>query len=178
MVFRLTITRYRSLEGEKNSHREKGSRYKMAKELDKRGFVFIDDRLRPFWVGLWDKEPWMFYWHPDRKWVSFRRVTQADVFAFSVKRIPEVDADIYHRQHVDNGYSLEFGGPDRTCRECGCTDDDCRRCIEATGKPCRWVEADLCSRCKDEMIEAGNDVLEAKHPEIDEFKINGPAAAR
>jgi len=35
----------------------------------------------------------------------------------------------------------------RTCRICGCTDDDCRQCIEASGEPCHWVEADLCSRC-------------------------------
>ncbi len=35
----------------------------------------------------------------------------------------------------------------RTCRQCGCTDDDCSQCIEAQGFPCTWVEADLCSRC-------------------------------
>lgn len=36
----------------------------------------------------------------------------------------------------------------RACRVCGCTDDDCRQCIEATGQPCSWVAADLCSRCE------------------------------
>lgn len=36
---------------------------------------------------------------------------------------------------------------DRKCRVCGCTDDDCRQCIEAQGFPCEWVEEDLCSRC-------------------------------
>lgn len=34
-----------------------------------------------------------------------------------------------------------------TCRVCGCTDDDCRGCIERTGSPCYWVEPDLCSAC-------------------------------
>lgn len=33
------------------------------------------------------------------------------------------------------------------CRVCGCTDEDCRQCITKTGKPCCWVEADLCSAC-------------------------------
>jgi len=33
------------------------------------------------------------------------------------------------------------------CRVCGCTDDDCRGCIEETGEPCHWVEDDLCSAC-------------------------------
>lgn len=35
----------------------------------------------------------------------------------------------------------------RTCRVCGCTDADCRQCIERTGQPCHWVAADLCSAC-------------------------------
>jgi hypothetical protein len=35
----------------------------------------------------------------------------------------------------------------RRCRVCGCTDNDCRQCIEKTGQPCHWVEADLCSAC-------------------------------
>lgn len=35
----------------------------------------------------------------------------------------------------------------RSCRVCGCTDADCRGCIERTGLPCHWVEADLCSAC-------------------------------
>lgn len=34
-----------------------------------------------------------------------------------------------------------------TCRVCGCTEDDCSECVEATGEPCHWVEPDLCSRC-------------------------------
>lgn len=34
-----------------------------------------------------------------------------------------------------------------TCRVCGCTDLDCRQCIEKTGEPCYWVEEDLCSAC-------------------------------
>lgn len=33
------------------------------------------------------------------------------------------------------------------CRVCGCTDDDCSQCVEATGEACFWVEPDLCSRC-------------------------------
>jgi hypothetical protein len=35
----------------------------------------------------------------------------------------------------------------RKCRVCGCTDEDCRGCIEKTGEPCYWVEKDLCSAC-------------------------------
>jgi isopentenyldiphosphate isomerase len=35
----------------------------------------------------------------------------------------------------------------RTCRVCGCTDEDCSVCIKRTGFACSWVEHDLCSAC-------------------------------
>jgi len=47
---------------------------------------------------------------------------------------------------------------ERKCRMCGCTDEDCTQCIEKTGKPCRWVEPDLCSACVP-------DVAKSKLPE-------------
>lgn len=43
----------------------------------------------------------------------------------------------------------------RRCRGCGCTEDDCRRCVEKTGEGCVWVEDDLCSAyVRDEVPEA------------------------
>lgn len=36
------------------------------------------------------------------------------------------------------------------CRKCGCTQYDCRQCIEKTGSPCTWAEKDLCSACVEE----------------------------
>lgn len=35
----------------------------------------------------------------------------------------------------------------RQCAGCGCTDADCLGCIQKTGKPCHWVEHNLCSAC-------------------------------
>lgn len=43
------------------------------------------------------------------------------------------------------------------CRVCGCTDNDCRKCIEKTGGPCYWVDHDLCSAC-----DPGSSTAEAK----------------
>ena len=40
----------------------------------------------------------------------------------------------------------------RKCRICGCVDGDCRRCIERTGRPCYWIEEDLCSACKTTVV--------------------------
>lgn len=41
---------------------------------------------------------------------------------------------------------------ERKCRICGCTDGDCRQCMEKTGVPCHWVENDLCSACKTTVV--------------------------
>jgi DnaK suppressor protein len=38
----------------------------------------------------------------------------------------------------------------RTCRVCGCTDNNCQQCVEKTGSACHWVEQDLCSACMEE----------------------------
>lgn len=37
--------------------------------------------------------------------------------------------------------------PIRRCRVCGCTELNCAQCFVKTGKPCSWVEDDLCSAC-------------------------------
>lgn len=47
----------------------------------------------------------------------------------------------------------------RKCRVCGCTNDDCRQCIEKQGHACYWTEADLCSACM---------------PEVKHSKMNAP----
>ncbi|MCC6596971.1 MAG: hypothetical protein IT477_10725 [Rhodanobacteraceae bacterium] len=51
---------------------------------------------------------------------------------------------------VEAGYWIVPAQPAieiRTCRVCGCTDDDCSQCVEKTGDPCYWVADDLCSAC-------------------------------
>jgi hypothetical protein len=61
------------------------------------------------------------------------------------------------QEEYDDESALPIAGPipqeildqykERTCHQCGCTDDDCRQCIENTGKPCHWVSENLCSAC-------------------------------
>lgn len=36
---------------------------------------------------------------------------------------------------------------ERKCKECGCTDDDCRGCIQRTGSACYWLGINHCSAC-------------------------------
>ena len=62
---------------------------------------------------------------------------------------PDVRArkrDVHHR--ANRRAIRDFGVASLArCRVCGCTDDDCRICIQRTGRPCHWVEPDLCSAC-------------------------------
>jgi len=43
-----------------------------------------------------------------------------------------------------------------TCDICGCTDNNCRQCIEASGSACFWVDDEkrICSRCYLEICES------------------------
>lgn len=47
----------------------------------------------------------------------------------------------------------------RTCKHCGCTDADCRQCIQKTGEPCSWVSQDECSACTEEDYPTGQETL-------------------
>lgn len=45
------------------------------------------------------------------------------------------------------GFPIDEPMVRRTCRVCGCTNDNCEQCVEKTGSPCFWVDRDLCSAC-------------------------------
>jgi len=57
----------------------------------------------------------------------------------------DYDEDVIALRNKENYVS-------RSCRVCGCTDADCSQCIQKTGKPCHWVEEDLCSACQGLII--------------------------
>lgn len=61
------------------------------------------------------------------------------------------------RESTDGPEWIGTQPPDgvRSCRVCGCTDDNCRQCFEKTGHPCHWVETDLCSACVTENQSSG-----------------------
>ena len=54
----------------------------MLQILDERGFVFLDTYNRPYRCAKWGNQAWLFYWHPDNKWVSLRPVTQMEIWNF------------------------------------------------------------------------------------------------
>ena len=76
-------------------------------------------------VAAWDYSGW--------------EATAAEIRAWVAR------GDIRYRASLRRGAAARV----RRCRACGCTEDDCRQCVAATGEPCRWVagEPDLCSRC-------------------------------
>ncbi len=73
-------------------------------------------------------------------------------------------------------------GKMRKCKVCGCTDDDCRQCIEAQGFSCHWLTDDLCCRCGNEaefrsVAELYNLMAEMLVMPVD-MLVPGPEAAR
>lgn len=67
--------------------------------LDEKGFVFIDDNNRPFWVAMRFNRPTLLYWHADKKWVTLREVTTIEIWEMNDQAIPEHLAEKYHEQH-------------------------------------------------------------------------------
>jgi len=53
-----------------------------TKKLTRVGFVFLDLRNQPYRCCMWEGSPWLFFWHPDNRWVSLRKVTQMEVWSF------------------------------------------------------------------------------------------------
>jgi hypothetical protein len=53
-----------------------------------------------------------------------------------------------------------------TCRVCGCTDADCRGCIERTGLACSWVLPDLCSACAPDAAITEEEVARGTFDEV------------
>jgi hypothetical protein len=56
----------------------------------------------------------------------------------------------FRRQGADEGVP-------GVCKLCGCTEEDCRRCIQRTGGPCMWVneERTICSACVGSLLTIG-----------------------
>jgi hypothetical protein len=54
--------------------------------LDEQGFTFTDLRGKEYLVRIWhDGNAWLFYRHPDGEWVSLRKVSQQEVWAFNMQ---------------------------------------------------------------------------------------------
>jgi hypothetical protein len=71
-------------------------------KLDEKGFVFIDDNSRPFWCCMYFGNPMYMYWHEAQKsWVTLRVINQVDIWRAYEKKIPDDQAEIYHKQHSE-----------------------------------------------------------------------------
>lgn len=66
--------------------------------MHKNGFVFLDHLSRPYYVAPWgrDDDWWLFYWHPDKKWVSLRKIEFAfELEQFRDRRLARERAELY-----------------------------------------------------------------------------------
>lgn len=73
------------------------------KELDEKGFVFIDRNDRPYWCCMYGGRPWFMRWHDAQKsWVTLKEVNQTDIWLAHEKKISNKQAEIYHDLHKKN----------------------------------------------------------------------------
>lgn len=68
---------------------------------------------------------------------------------FFYEILDPISFPILHHIPVKGNVILGWDFERRICMNCGCTDHNCRACIEKTGQPCGWIAPDLCSACKD-----------------------------
>jgi len=66
--------------------------------LDEKGFIFLDMKNRPYLCRMWEGKPWLFYWHYENHWTSYRRVSQNDIDLFP-RNLTEEEQEIYHELH-------------------------------------------------------------------------------
>jgi hypothetical protein len=78
-----------------------------VEKLDEQGFVFLDDMSRPFLCCMWGDEPWLFNWSKGNGWVSLRKVTQQEVWAFNERALPPDQAALYRSATRDQEPSLD-----------------------------------------------------------------------
>ena len=67
--------------------------------LDEKGFVFLDANNEPHFIRMWGGKPMMFYWHPDKRWISQQLVTPDEIELAYASRLPVSQAELYHNLH-------------------------------------------------------------------------------
>jgi len=69
----------------------------MMDELNEKGFVFLDKLNRPYRCCMYHGTPWLFYWHPDNKWVTLRQINQADIWQMP-HNLNQKEQDLYYKK--------------------------------------------------------------------------------
>jgi len=141
--------------------------YIIASEILSQGRIYYDEGTARFGsVGLYNNPGWGCLPCPTLAAVHFRDYQNMVAVVTSYEDTQVVTNAVYgfrtqwHRRNgtvwVQSPNSFEeVQQPARLprwaeftkCRVCGCTNDDCRQCIEASGQPCSWAAPYLCTRC-------------------------------
>lgn len=125
-------------------------------EIDLSGF---------FVVGHVDESVFMASWYdfasnPPSGMTAVLKSQPAHKYVIARNATEEDDSDVifeFHDTRINDecepctmalAEETEEEAPPWQCRVCGCTNEDCTQCIEKTGKPCYWVEPNLCSACR------------------------------
>lgn len=109
------------------------------------GFVKLNTEVNrtAVWLGELDKLAWKDGFRPDGTTLENPHNARHLFYKWwkQTHEFPFIGDIIYWNSNTPSV---------RTCRSCGCTDNNCLQCIQKQGYPCHWVEKDLCSCCKSE----------------------------
>jgi len=64
------------------------------------GFVFLDENNEPTYCRYWGDSLWLFYLHPDKKWVSLRGISHEEMLKLP-KNLSYEEQQLYFRAAPD-----------------------------------------------------------------------------
>lgn len=63
--------------------------------INGKGVVFLDSLQRPYLLKNWGGRVWLFAWHPDNHWVSYRELKENEIFMIP-NNLTQAEQDRYH----------------------------------------------------------------------------------
>jgi hypothetical protein len=89
-------------------------------------------------------------WFQNGRWRSV--VVRSDSYPKACYELGLRMAEKFKKFGVPADLQVNLGGPG-VCNVCGCTETNCRHCIERTGEPCSWAneERTVCTACVGRM---------------------------
>lgn len=69
-------------------------------KLDEKGFVFLAGNGSPYYCKMYHGSAWLFYWHPDKRWVTCKKITDShETHSYRRSAMSDEHAQIYHDQN-------------------------------------------------------------------------------
>jgi hypothetical protein len=102
------------------------------KKLDSKGFIFLGADHRPYRCSMIGDEAWLHWWHPDKKWVTMRPVSQTEIWSMP-RNLTDAEQELYRPDWEKNNKQMHVDAKSNFC-VCGQVKhvgfDECIDCID------------------------------------------------